>query len=68
MDFLGDLGVPSRRCSGESDSLLAEMNAKGEIDAIISGMIISMVVCSTNGLPNCDIKVRWKVVVMGGYS
>jgi len=36
MDFLVDLGVPSKRCSGESDSLLAEMNARGEIDAIIS--------------------------------
>jgi len=34
--LLLDLGIPVRRCHGESDAVLAEMNATGSIDAVIS--------------------------------
>ena len=40
--LLADLGVTTRRCCGESDSLLAEMNATGAVDVVISGAYLGL--------------------------
>ena len=36
-EFLESFGVECRRSNGESESLLAQLNMSGEIDAVISG-------------------------------